>query len=227
MGISLALVAVLTIPWIRAAMADSLLLYWESYNIWQYGELKGVDQAIATQRVLNYIGISLAFVAVLTIPWIRAAIADGLLLYRESYNIWQYGELEGVDQAIATQRVLNHMGISLALVASLTIPWIRAAIADSLLLYREVLYIWQYGELKGADQAIATQRVLNHMGISLALVASLTIPWIRAAMADSLLLYREVLYIWQYNELQFIHNAITTIYIFQRSSVGACCRELF
>jgi hypothetical protein len=102
MGISLALVAVLTIPWIRFAMANSLLLYWESYNIWQYGELKGVDQAIATQRVLNHMGISLALVAVLTIPWIRAAIADSLLLYREVLYIWQYGEVQLMIYAVAT-----------------------------------------------------------------------------------------------------------------------------
>ena len=64
-------------------MADSLLLYWESCDIWQYGEVQLMIYAVATSdraRLSIFMNTSCSIWLTIYRPCIRAAIADSLLL---------------------------------------------------------------------------------------------------------------------------------------------------
>ena len=133
----------LTIPlkWFAFCFAECCILNY-ILSFWQYSQVQGVDDTIATQRVLY--GITYTFTAVCTTPIIGVTIAYGSVVCCLTNYIWQYGQFQGCGCTTTIQLV----GIGIALGENLTVPLKSSTVANSLLVVL-ICTCWQYYQIQG------------------------------------------------------------------------------
>ena len=183
MGIGTCCVIGPTVPLIRVTMTDRVILCWECDSLWKNGQIQHINQTIATQHILHRMGVGSCCVIGLTVPLIRVTMTDRVILCWECDSLWKNGQIQRINQTIATQHILQRMGIGSCCAIGLTVPLIRVTIADDMVICWERHRGWENGQMKGyfcittrcrryIDRVIACSRI------------GITMPCVSIAMAD-------------------------------------------
>ena len=83
-------------PGVSLIPADVLLFYWLIDYGWQLSQIKRVNQTIATQEILDHMGVGTCPVIYLTIgsPCIGITPTDNRLVGWQIFGRWQYIQLQ-------------------------------------------------------------------------------------------------------------------------------------